>query len=120
MSHSLAHTVYNLFYPLNPPFQLCFSSRQSNLQNVYSFLSKSYFQSSFFVSVDHLRVYTKTLNAILNDLFSSRNVDGFHKQLRVPTTVCLTDLDQVSEIISRFSLPKSMKHTVCLTIPRLQ
>ncbi len=26
--------------------------------------------------------------------------------------VCFTDLDQDCEIISRFSLPKSMKHTV--------
>ncbi len=27
-------------------------------------------------------------------------------------TVCFTDLDQGSEIISKFTLPKSMKHTV--------
>jgi hypothetical protein len=30
------------------------------------------------------------------------------------STVCFTDLDQGIEIISRFSLPKSMKHTVFL------
>jgi hypothetical protein len=32
------------------------------------------------------------------------------------STVCFTDLDQGSEILSRFSLPKSMKHTVFLAL----
>jgi hypothetical protein len=30
-------------------------------------------------------------------------------------TVCFTDLDQGSEILNRFSLPNSIKHTVGLT-----
>jgi hypothetical protein len=30
----------------------------------------------------------------------------------VKSTVCFTDLDHGSDILSRFSLPKSMKHTV--------
>ncbi len=41
--------------------------------------------------------------------------DGFRKvrgHVKTVTTVCFTDLDHGSEILSRFSLPKSMKHSV--------
>ncbi len=31
-------------------------------------------------------------------------------------TVSFTDLDQGREILSRFSLPKSMKHSVCVCV----
>jgi hypothetical protein len=31
-------------------------------------------------------------------------------------TVCFADLDQASKILGLFSLPKSMKHTVCVFI----
>jgi hypothetical protein len=35
-------------------------------------------------------------------------------EVHLKHTVCFTDLDQGSEIISKFKLPKSMKHTVSI------
>jgi hypothetical protein len=40
------------------------------------------------------------------------NLKIFSELLIEITTVCFTDLDQGREILSKFSLPKSMKHTV--------
>ncbi len=44
--------------------------------------------------------------------FHLEKVPSYNKYLHVNCTVCFTDLDQASEILSYISFPKSMKHTV--------
>ncbi len=46
-----------------------------------------------------------------NSVFEVQNSGTYLPRLRVTCTVCFTELDHGSEILSRFSLPKSMKHT---------
>ncbi len=43
---------------------------------------------------------------------TERKVFLLHNFVPKEGTVCFTDIDQGSEILSKFSLPKSMKHTV--------
>jgi hypothetical protein len=44
--------------------------------------------------------------------FHLEKVPGYNKYMHVNCTVCFTDLDEASDILSYISLPKSMKHTV--------
>ncbi len=91
------------------------SKKSNNLWRKHMWQKKCTLNCKFLRLVILCKKFKKFLTLEFSIKYVQQLIDyykRFLKALKSRHAVCFTDLDQGSEIISRFSLPKSMKHTV--------